>query len=110
MANALIPVITLSIDSTGVQKYIVASLSAVATILSSILMLKKTRDTWVEYRFTCEALKREQAMFETKSGKYAGMAFQAFQSFVTSCENIMASENSTWLDLIKSEKVKEKGN
>lgn len=107
VANATIPVITLSIDSTGPSKYFVAILSAISAIFSGILLIKKAQDTWVCYRLTCEALKREKVLFETKSGKYRE---SSFNDFVIACEEIMANENAAWKSLAKSEEtnIKEK--
>lgn len=107
VANAVIPVLALSIDSEGISKYFVAILSSISTILSGILLIKKTKDNWVSYRLTCEALKREKILFETKSGKYKDASFN---DFVVACESIMLDENAAWKSLAKSEEnnIKEK--
>lgn len=99
VANAVIPVLALSIDSEGISKYFVAILSSISTILSGILLIKKTKDNWVSYRLTCEALKREKILFETKSGKYKDASFN---DFVVACEKIIADENTAWKSLAKS--------
>lgn len=62
-------------------------------------MIKKTKDNWVSYRLTCEALKREKILFETKSGKYKDASFN---DFVVACEKIIADENTAWKSLAKS--------
>ena len=58
--NAVIPILSLGIESTGIQKYIVAALGSAATIISSVLMLRMPKDLWIKYRSTNEKLKREK--------------------------------------------------
>lgn len=58
--NAVIPILSLGIESTGIQKYIVAALGSAATIISSVLMLRMPKDLWIKYRSTNEKLKRKK--------------------------------------------------
>lgn len=90
--NALIPVLSLGIESTGIQKYIVAALGSASTIISSVLLLRKPKDTWIKYRSTYEKLKKEKILFETSSGKYKN---GTEEEFILTCEEIMESEQNT---------------
>lgn len=99
--NATIPVLSMSIESTGVLKYVIAALSATVSVLSSFLLLRKTKDTWIKYRSTYEKLKKEKVLFETSSGKYQTASEE---DFILTCEEIMESEHSTW------EKMHQNGN
>ena len=99
--NAIIPVLSIGLDSTGVLKYIIAALSACTTIISSILLLKKPKDTWIKYRSTYEKLKKEKILFETSSGEYKN---KTEQDFILTCEEIMASEHSAWEHFHKDNK------
>lgn len=98
VVNAIIPILTIAVDSFFIIKYAIAALSAVATITSSILLLRKTKDTWVEYRSTYEQLKREKIMFETGVGDYSDHNEAAF---IMTCENIMDKEHSIWSQRMK---------
>jgi uncharacterized membrane protein len=98
VVNAIIPIFTMATDSFFLVKYIIAALSAVATITSSILLLRKTKDTWVEYRSTYEQLKREKIMFEMGVGEYSS---QDEDRFIMNCENIMNNEHSAWSQRMK---------
>lgn len=99
VVNAIIPIFTIATDSFFLVKYIIAVLSAVATITSSILLLRKTKDTWVEYRSTYEQLKREKIMFEMGVGEYSS---QDKDRFIINCENIMNNEHSAWSQRMKA--------
>lgn len=101
--NALIPVLSLGIESTGIQKYIVAALGSASTIISSVLLLRKPKDTWIKYRSTYEKLKKEKILFETSSGKYKN---GTEEEFILTCEEIMESEHKHWEDLHQNVKDK----
>lgn len=101
--NAVIPILSLGIESTGIQKYIVAALGSAATIISSVLMLRKPKDLWIKYRSTNEKLKKEKILFETSSGKYKD---GSEEEFIQTCEAIMESEHTAWEDLYRSSKDK----
>lgn len=95
--NAVIPVLSMGIDSVGVLKYLIASLSSLSSILSSVMLLRKTKETWVEYRSTYEKLKAEKILYETSSGRYQN---GAEEDFILVCETIMGSEHNAWKELV----------
>ena len=97
--NAVIPILSMGIESTGVLKYAIAALSASASVMSSILLLRKTKDTWIKYRSTYEKLKKEKVLFENSAGKYK-MATE--KDFILACEEIMESEHNAWKELHKT--------
>lgn len=99
IATAIIPIFTIAVDAISILKYVVAALSAIATILNSILLLRKTKEKWTEYRVTYEQLKHEKTMFTSGVGKYCNGDECAF---IEACENIMCSEHKVWYDLMKS--------
>ena len=94
--NAIIPILSMGIESTGFLKYVIATLSASASVMSSILLLRKTKDTWIKYRSAYEKLKREKALFENSAGIYAA-ANEG--EFILACEDIMESELNAWVEL-----------
>lgn len=99
--NAIIPVLSLGIEAAGILKYIIAALSAAASITSSIMLLRKPKDTWIKYRSTYEKLKKEKILFETSSGKYKN---GSEEEFILTCEEIMESEHKAWEDLHRNGK------
>ena len=101
--NATIPILSLGIESTEIQKYIVAVLGSAATIISSVMLLRKPKDLWIKYRSTNEKLKKEKILFETSSGKYKN---GSEEEFILTCEAIMESEHTAWEDLYRNGKDK----
>lgn len=101
--NAIIPVLSIGIESAGMLKYVIAAFSAAATIISSVLLLRKPKDIWVKYRSTYEKLKKEKILFETSSGKYKN---GTEEEFILTCEEIMESEHKDWEDLHRNGKEK----
>ena len=97
--NAVIPILSMGIESAGVLKYIIAALSASVTVMSSILLLRKTKDTWIKYRSTYEKLKKEKVLFENSAGKYETATET---DFILACEEIMESEHNAWEELQKT--------
>ena len=98
----LIPIISLGLDNFPGAKCIVALLGAVAAGITSILSLTKFKENWLEYRYTCEALKAEREKHEYQAGEYKGLKFnEADALLVERCEAIMTAEHSTWSTRMK---------
>jgi len=72
--------------------------SALVTILTSVLATFKHKETWLNYRATAEALKREQYYYRAQIGDYSG-AQDKEGLFVQRVEAILASENAEWLGI-----------
>lgn len=94
--NALIPVLSITLDVGILSKYLVTIFSELAAVLSSVLLLRKTKDTWLEYQSIYAKLRQEQVLFETRSGKYETATVQ---DFVKACEDIIQSEQNLWNEL-----------
>ncbi len=99
IVNALIPVLSIAVDSIHIMKYIIASLSALVSISSSILLLNKTKDRWICYRTTYEQLKKEKVLFELGASNYKG---KNIQDFAERCEKIMQDEHAFWKTTMKN--------
>lgn len=91
--NALIPVFSITLDVGVLSKYLVTIFSELAAVLSSILLLRKTKDTWLEHQSIYAKLRQEQVLFETKSGKNETATVQ---DFVKACEEIIQNEQNLW--------------
>ena len=81
------------------MKYIIALLSALVSISSSILLLKRAKDRWIGYRTTYEQLKKEKILFELGAGSYGDKNIQVFAE---RCEKIMQDEHSLWKIAMKN--------
>lgn len=91
--TALIPVLSIAADAAPAIKYIIALLSSSSSVLSSVLLLRKTKDKWIAYRITYEQLKKEKVMFELGAGCYQD---KNICKLAERCEVIMQNEHSDW--------------
>ena len=98
IAAALIPFtsgITASIDNFLIPGSIVTGLLGVAvTIFASTLALGRHQEHWIEYRTTCESLKKEKFMFQAAVEPYDGN--DAFSCLVQRVETLISKENTNW--------------
>ena len=98
IATALIPTFTLAVDDYTFFKYIIAALGAAASILTSILLLHKTKETHLSFRSTYEALKRERVFYLNRVGDYAEKEPEKRSIlFITNCEKLMMDEQKAWI-------------
>lgn len=101
---AAVPVIAMLPETVVFAKYIAAAMSALASILSSVLLIRHTKDNWIEYRKTSELLKSELAVFKAGVCGYQTLnQKQRFSLFVGRCEGFMQSERDGWYSRKKQE-------
>lgn len=93
VANAIVPILTLALELHVIVKFVIATLSAVSTAISSISLLRKPKEKWVTYRWTYERLKREKFLFEARAGLYKN---GCEADFVENCESIIDAEYTLW--------------
>lgn len=104
VSSALIPLLVGFSDSMNENfKYIAGALGAVVAITEGILSLKKYRENWLIYRTTAESLQREKLMLINRTGPYSsGDEKQIFKDFVERAEQIMSSENASWISVVSA--------
>lgn len=104
VSSALIPLLVGFSDSINESfKYIAGALGAVVAITEGILSLKKYRENWLIYRTTAESLQREKLMLVNRIGAYSeGDEKQIFKNFVERAEQIMSSENASWISVVSA--------
>jgi hypothetical protein len=112
VAAAIIPFtsgLTASFDGAVIPGSIVTGLLGVAiTIFASILALGQHQENWIEYRTTCESLKKEKFMFQTGVEPYDGD--DAFPILVQRVETLVSKENTNWAQyMMKPEEEKKHG-
>ena len=99
--SVLIPFLAVLItDDQPILKYITGGIGLIIAFLEGMLVLNKHQDKWMDYRATAETLKREKFLFATRTGKYKERE-EAFSIFVESVEDMLAKENSNWMDYVK---------
>jgi len=75
-----------------------AGISALVTVLSSLLHAFKHKETWLSYRATYDALKREKYYYQAQVADYRDAA-DLESLFVQRVEGIMAHESAVWLSM-----------
>ncbi|MEC8325117.1 MAG: DUF4231 domain-containing protein [Pseudomonadota bacterium] len=90
---ALIPFITGMWADKVAGQVVIGILGVLIAICAGLISLKKYQENWINYRATCEVLKKEKYLFISKCNE----SEHAFCDFVTRIENILAKENSQWL-------------
>lgn len=109
VAAALIPFLSglvLSIHSFSLTGTIIVGVLGIAvTIIASILSLGRHQEHWIEYRTTCESLKKEKFLFQTGVEPYTSE--DAFHLLVQRVETLVSKENTNWAQyMMKPEQEK----
>ena len=74
--------------------------SLLVSILTAILSLCKFHENWLNYRSSCETLKKEKHFFDAKIGEYR-LTDDPEALFVERVEQFISKEHTTWLYLTK---------
>ena len=78
--------------------------AVLVAILASALKTFKFQENWINYRTTCETLKKEIYFYEVGIDEYAN-AEDKEALFVERVENLISRENTLWLSVYK-ERIK----
>ena len=104
ISNTVVAVLANSIESDSPIKYVITAFGMIAAILSGILMLRQSKETWIKCHITHRKLMSEKILFETGSGIYSnGTA----EDFILTCEKIMMDEHETWERIRRNNQNKE---
>lgn len=105
---AIIPIITLLSDAFTSFRYLIAGASAISSVLSSVLLIRKTKDNWLEYRATSEALQSELAKYNCCASVYNVKSDEErLVILVNTCEKIMSAEHNGWYARMKADSNQE---
>ncbi|MFH1506003.1 MAG: DUF4231 domain-containing protein [archaeon] len=77
--------------------------SLIVAIGTGIATLCNFRDMWQRHRLLAETLKREKALFETKTGNYEHVK-DPEELFIETIENKMSEHRTLWRELMKKRK------
>jgi len=77
--------------------------SAVVAILTAGLKTFKYQENWINYRTTCETLRKEQYLYTAGLDEYRDAADKE-AVFVERVEGLMSRENTKWVSTQKREK------
>ena len=76
--------------------------SAVVAILTAGLKTFKYQENWINYRTTCETLRKEKHFYDAGLGAYAAAA-DTEALFVDRVESLISRENTMWVSTHKPE-------
>ena len=76
--------------------------SAIVAILTAGLKTFKYQENWINYRTTCETLRKEKHFYDAGLGAYATAA-DTEAIFVDRVESLISRENTLWLSTHKPE-------
>lgn len=74
--------------------------SAVVAILTAGLKTFKYQENWINYRTTCENLRKEKYYFDADLGEY-GSAHDKNGLFIDRVERLISQENTMWISAQK---------
>jgi hypothetical protein len=92
--SAFITFATLFIDISFSVKYIIAFMSSIITIISSLRVTFGFQKNWIEYRTTAEILKYHQYLYTTKSAPYDGENRESI--LISNVYSNVKTENKNW--------------
>lgn len=79
--------------------FLVALVGLIITIISGFLTLNRYHEKWIEYRATCELLKREKYLYLMQVPPY-GCNKNSEEVFVSNIESILYAENNNWKEIV----------
>ena len=105
---AITPIlIQLDLKSLGDFPGHLATLTAVVVaILTAGLKTFKYQENWINYRTTCETLRKEKHLYDADLDEY-GRSKDKEAVFVERVESLISRENTMWFSAHKSEKKSE---
>jgi Protein of unknown function (DUF4231) len=94
VAASSIPILSgFSQDNRSIQVTI-ALLGGLIAVIAGLMGLYQFQENWTQYRSTCEGLRHEKILYETKSEPYDGE--NAFPLLVQRVESLISSESTRW--------------
>ena len=102
VAAALIPFLTAYLTpEMPATKLVVGVFGVAIAVITATLDLCRFQEHWMEYRTTCEALKKEKYLFLTDSEPYTSDLVAKFQLLVQRAETLISKENSNWTNYVR---------
>ena len=94
MFSALIPFLT-GLENEIISEKVVGFLGICIAIATGVASLYKYQENWINYRKTCEELKREKNWYDSQIAPYDEEATR-FKILVTRTEHILDKELKEW--------------
>ena len=85
-------------------KPIIGLIGVAIAVITSTLDLFRFQEHWIEYRTTCESLKKEKLLFQTGCEPYRGDPASNLCILVQRVETLISKENSNWAQDLRQPK------
>ncbi len=97
VAAALIPFLAGHVDEAGAWLPLtIGGLGVLVAVIAAVLALYQFEKHWIEYRTTCESLRKEKYLFLTRTEPYNEDETESFHLLVQRAETFVSSENTNW--------------
>ena len=90
--SAVTPVLV----AAEISKWPVIAISAIVAIGTTVIKTFKYQENWINYRTTCETLKKEIHFYQNSVGEYK-TAEDPEALFIDNVESFISRENTLWL-------------
>jgi hypothetical protein len=81
-------------------KWLTIIIAVLVTVFSTALKTFKFQENWINYRTTCETLKKEEHFFNANLGDYSDVKDKE-SLFIERVEILISRENTLWLTAFK---------
>lgn len=93
VAAALVPLTAAVTD----WPFIPGALGVVVVIVEGLQQMNQHHRYWVQYRQTCEQLRREKFLYMGRTGSYNLPEAKAFRLLVENVEALVSDDNASWM-------------
>lgn len=84
------------VDARPWLPIIIGALGALVAVIAAVLGLYQFEQNWIEYRTTCESLKKEKYLYLTRTEPFDDDEADNFQLLVQRVETLVSKENTNW--------------
>ena len=85
-------------------RVVIGLLGVGIAMITAMLGFYQFQEHWIQYRTTCESLKKEKYLFLTASEPYEGDPTAQFRRLVQRVEAILSKENTNWTQYMMNPK------
>ena len=97
---AVTPVLVAMVDVEAWVRWVAVAISAIVAIGKSVLKTFKYQENWINYRTTCETLRKEIHYYNASINDYESYN-DPMALFVERVEALISRENTLWLKVQK---------
>ena len=79
------------------ERWVLAAAGSVASVALAILALVKWQEDWLQFRGNAESLKKERALYETRTGPYRDLNdHDLVEALTFRTEELISREHQVW--------------